>query len=108
VYSTKGTTWSGSPLWKETQQEVRQHWFIDSYIHRLHSSLYTETVQGYWEVQCTVQRVQPGRGHHCGRRRNKRYDNTVLLTVTVHISFYTGTVQGYWSTPDWSDRRPGV
>jgi hypothetical protein len=32
VYSTKGTTWSGSPLWKEAQQEVRQHWFIDSYI----------------------------------------------------------------------------
>jgi hypothetical protein len=31
VNSTKGTTWSGSPLWKEAQQEVRQHWFIDSY-----------------------------------------------------------------------------
>jgi hypothetical protein len=23
---------SGSPLWKEAQQEVLQHWFIDSYI----------------------------------------------------------------------------
>ncbi len=32
VYNTKGTTWSGSPLWKEEQQEVWQHWFIDSYI----------------------------------------------------------------------------
>jgi hypothetical protein len=32
VYNTKGTTWSGSPLWKEAQQEVRPHWFIDSYI----------------------------------------------------------------------------
>jgi hypothetical protein len=35
------------------------------------------------EVQCTVQRVQPDRGHHCGRRRNKRYDSTGLLKVTV-------------------------
>ncbi len=32
VYNTNGTTWSGSPLWKQAQQEVRQHWFIDSYI----------------------------------------------------------------------------
>ncbi len=32
VYSTKGTTWSGSPLWKKAQREVRQHWFIYSYI----------------------------------------------------------------------------
>ncbi len=31
VYSTKGTTWPGSPLWKKAQQEVRQHWFIISY-----------------------------------------------------------------------------
>ncbi len=31
VYSAKGTTWSGSPLWKKAQREVRQHWFIDSY-----------------------------------------------------------------------------
>ncbi len=28
VYNTKGTTWSGSPLWKQAQQEVQQHWFI--------------------------------------------------------------------------------
>ncbi len=28
VYNAKGKTWSGSPLWKEAQQEVRQHWFI--------------------------------------------------------------------------------
>ncbi len=28
VYNTKGTTWSGSPLWKQAQQELRQHWFI--------------------------------------------------------------------------------
>jgi hypothetical protein len=34
------------------------------------------------EVQCTVQRVQPYQGHHCGRRRNDRYDSTGLLTVT--------------------------
>ncbi len=27
VYNTKGTTWLGSPLWKQAQQEVRQHWF---------------------------------------------------------------------------------
>ena len=32
VYNAKGTTWSGSPLWKQARQEVRQHWFIDSYI----------------------------------------------------------------------------
>ena len=28
VYNAKGTTWSGSPLWKQARQEVRQHWFI--------------------------------------------------------------------------------
>jgi hypothetical protein len=28
VYNTKGGTWSGSPLWKQAQQEVRQHWFM--------------------------------------------------------------------------------
>ncbi len=28
VYNTKDTTWSGSPLWKQSQQEVGQHWFI--------------------------------------------------------------------------------
>ncbi len=43
-----------------------------------------------------------------GRRCNDRYDSSSLLTVTVHSSLYTGAVQGYWSTPDWSDRRPGV
>jgi hypothetical protein len=32
VYNAKGTTWSGSPLWKQARQEVRQHWFIYSYI----------------------------------------------------------------------------
>ncbi len=34
------------------------------------------------EAQCKVQRVQPDRGHHCGRRRNKRYNSTSLLAVT--------------------------
>ncbi len=32
VYSTKGTTSSGSPLWKEAQRELRQHQFITAYI----------------------------------------------------------------------------
>jgi hypothetical protein len=32
VYSTKGTTWLGSPLWKKAQREVRQHLSIYSYI----------------------------------------------------------------------------
>ncbi len=37
----------------------------------------------YTTVQCTMQRVQPDRGHHCGSKRdNKRYDSTGLLTVT--------------------------
>jgi hypothetical protein len=40
VYSAKGTTWSGSPLWKETQREVRQHWFIYSYISVYIQALY--------------------------------------------------------------------
>jgi hypothetical protein len=31
-------------------------------------------------VQCTIQRVQPDRCHHCGSKRNKRYDSTGLLT----------------------------
>ncbi len=31
-------------------------------------------------VQCTIQRVQPDPGHHCGSKRNKRYDSTSLLT----------------------------
>jgi hypothetical protein len=31
-------------------------------------------------VQCTMQRVQPDRGHHCGSKRDKRYDSTGLLT----------------------------
>ncbi len=31
-------------------------------------------------VQCTMQRVQPDRGHHCGSKCNKRYDSTGLLT----------------------------
>ncbi len=44
-------------------------------------------------VQCTIQRVQPDRGHHCENKRNKRYDST--------IAAYTGTVQRWWSTPNW-------
>ncbi len=32
VYNAKGTTWSGSTLWKQARQEVWQHWFIYSYI----------------------------------------------------------------------------
>ncbi len=40
VYSTKGTTWSGSPLWKKAQREVRQHWFIYSYISAYIQALY--------------------------------------------------------------------
>jgi hypothetical protein len=57
--------------------------------------------------RCSVQykRVQPSRGHHCGRRRNNRYDSTSLLTLTQQL--ISGAVQGYWSTPDWSDRRQG-
>ncbi len=34
VYNTKGTTWSGSPLWKQAQQEVRQHYFINRFIYK--------------------------------------------------------------------------
>ncbi len=30
-------------------------------------------------VQCTIQRVQPDRGHHCGSKCNKRYHSTSLL-----------------------------
>jgi hypothetical protein len=33
---------------------------------------------------------------------------TAQVYWQLHSSLYTGTVQGYWSTPDWSDRRPGV
>ncbi len=33
-------------------------------------------------VKCTIQRVQPDWGHHCGSKHNKRYDSTGLLTVT--------------------------
>jgi hypothetical protein len=40
VYSTEGTTWSGSLLWKGMQQEVWQHWFIDSYIAAYIQGLY--------------------------------------------------------------------
>jgi hypothetical protein len=47
VYSTKGTTWSGSPLQKEAQQEVRQHCFIDSYIA---AYVYKGAVQGCWST----------------------------------------------------------
>ncbi len=32
VYNAKGTTWSGSLLWKQARREVGQHWFIYSYI----------------------------------------------------------------------------
>ncbi len=38
-------------------------------------------------VQCTVQRVQPDRGHHCGRRRNKRYYSTGLLAVRYQLIY---------------------
>jgi hypothetical protein len=31
-------------------------------------------------VQCTMQRVQPDWGHHCGSKHNKRYDSTGLLS----------------------------
>jgi hypothetical protein len=31
-------------------------------------------------VQCTMQRVQPDRGHHCESKQNKRYDSTGLLS----------------------------
>jgi hypothetical protein len=34
-------------MWKEAQQEVRQHWFIDSYIA---AYMYTGAVQGYWST----------------------------------------------------------
>ncbi len=47
VYNTKGTTWSGSPLWKQAQQVVWQHWFIDSYI------------AGYIQVHYRVTGVHP-------------------------------------------------
>ncbi len=47
VYNTKGTTWSGSPPWKQAQQEVQQHWFIDSYI------------AAYIQVQYRVTGVHP-------------------------------------------------
>jgi hypothetical protein len=30
-------------------------------------------------------RVQPDRGHQCGRRRVKRYDSTSLLRYTEHL-----------------------
>ncbi len=50
MYSTKGTTWSGSPLWKEAQQEVWHHWFINSYI-----AAYT----AYIQVPYRVDRVHP-------------------------------------------------
>ncbi len=30
---------------------------------------------------------------HCGRKRNKRYDSTGVLAVTVHNSLYIGTVR---------------
>jgi hypothetical protein len=36
-----------------------------------------------WEctkVQCTIQRVQPDRGHHCRSKLNKRYDSTGILS----------------------------
>ncbi len=32
------------------------------------------------KVQCTIQRVQPDRGHHCGSKHNKRYDSPGLLS----------------------------
>ncbi len=44
----------------------------------------------YTEVQCTVQRVQPDRGHHCGRRHSRGM--TTLVYLQLHISFYIGTV----------------
>ncbi len=31
-------------------------------------------------VQCTIQRVQPDRCHHCGSKNNKKYKSTSLLT----------------------------
>jgi hypothetical protein len=33
-----------SPLWKEAQQEVQQHWFIDSYIAAYIQVLYRATI----------------------------------------------------------------
>jgi hypothetical protein len=40
------------------------------------------------EVQCTVQRVQPDRGHHCGRRRN---DANLIGVTTVEEGATIGT-----------------
>jgi hypothetical protein len=55
---------------------------------------------GCTEIQCTVQRVQPDQGHHCGRRHSKRYDSTGLFTVTYQLIYRhcTCTVQGCWNT----------
>jgi hypothetical protein len=59
-------------------------------------------VSEYTEIQCTVQRVQPDRGHHCGRRHRERYDSTSLFTVTYQLIYRhcTCTVQCCWSTSD--------
>jgi hypothetical protein len=69
----------------------------------INSSLYTGTVQGWWStpptgltvgrgevhpnwltvsrgVGSSPQRVQPDRGHHCGSKRDERYDSTGLLS----------------------------
>jgi hypothetical protein len=43
MYSTKGTTWSESSVWKKAQKAVRQHWFIDSYIAAYIQVLYRVT-----------------------------------------------------------------
>ncbi len=40
MYNAKGTTWSGSPLWKQTRQEVLQHGLIYCYIAAYIQALY--------------------------------------------------------------------
>jgi hypothetical protein len=43
---------------------------------------------------------------YCGRRRNKRYDSTGLLSNTEYIAAY---IQGLYTVYiSWFDRQPGV
>ncbi len=73
----KGYNWSGSPLWKEAQQEVRQHCFVDSYI------------AAYIQVQYRIIGVHPidltvARGSRCPH-----------IYISISISIYIYTVHIY-------------
>ncbi len=92
VYNAKGTTWSGSPLWKQARQEVRQHWFIYSYI-----AAYKQALYMYCPVLLEYTRLvwPPTRGVG----RCPQYD--ISLPICLYAVQWLYILQRCWAMAAW-------